>query len=157
MGIDKTMQQRQLSPLSPTVLLKLIILLISVAIVLSDDTPVSFSSTAPSSSSFTTSSAHAHPSSTDGSAQSSVSPININHTRESLIQSFLLDMSKIQSLPMTKLTTPCHLISKDTSNTKPWRLEDWERREWVLVELSCDVNCIFHSNFALLFRLCIVN
>lgn len=43
---------------------------------------------------------------------------------------FLLDMKNIQSLPITKLTTPCHLICRDTSNTKAWTLEDWDRREF---------------------------
>mmetsp|Transcript_27705 Transcript_27705/g.59264 ORF Transcript_27705/g.59264 Transcript_27705/m.59264 type:complete len:518 (-) Transcript_27705:14-1567(-) len=47
--------------------------------------------------------------------------------KEQLVQQFLIDMKKIQSLPVTKLTTPCHLVCKDTSNTKTWNLEDWDR------------------------------
>ncbi len=48
---------------------------------------------------------------------------------EKLVQQFLIDMKKVQSLPVTKLTTPCHLVCKDTSNTKTWTLEDWDRRK----------------------------
>mmetsp|Transcript_13287 Transcript_13287/g.25942 ORF Transcript_13287/g.25942 Transcript_13287/m.25942 type:complete len:262 (-) Transcript_13287:932-1717(-) len=51
--------------------------------------------------------------------------------KEQLVQQFLIDMKKIQSLPVTKLTTPCHLVCKDTSNTKTWNLEDWDRRECI--------------------------
>ena len=52
---------------------------------------------------------------------------DIIQLREKLLQQFSHDMSKLQLLPVTKLTTPCHLISKDTSNTKAWKLEDWDR------------------------------
>ena len=47
--------------------------------------------------------------------------------RQSLIQQFSYDMENMRSLPLTKLTTPCHLICKDTSNTKAWGFTEWER------------------------------
>jgi len=56
---------------------------------------------------------------------SEVSPII--QLRESLIQEFSYDMENMRSLPLTKLTTPCHLICKDTSNTKAWGFTEWER------------------------------
>mmetsp|Transcript_13374 Transcript_13374/g.28033 ORF Transcript_13374/g.28033 Transcript_13374/m.28033 type:complete len:566 (-) Transcript_13374:28-1725(-) len=56
--------------------------------------------------------------------------------KEQLVQQFLIDMKKIQSLPVTKLTTPCHLVCKDTSNTKTWNLEDWDRRECIFFSFS---------------------
>lgn len=66
--------------------------------------------------------------------------------KEQLVQQFLIDMKNIQSLPVTKLTTPCHLVCKDTSNTKTWNLEDWDRRECIFFHSPFYAYCRqFHS------------
>lgn len=43
------------------------------------------------------------------------------------IDAFLYDASKIFTHVNTTLTTPCYLISRDSSYTKSWTNEDWER------------------------------
>lgn len=57
------------------------------------------------------------------------SPIQV--VREDLLKQFSYDMSNIDSLPLSKLTTPCHLISKDSSNTRAWDLDYWDIRKLI--------------------------
>ena len=57
------------------------------------------------------------------------SPVQV--VREDLLKQFSYDMSNIDSLPLSKLTTPCHLISKDSSNTRAWDLDYWDIRKLI--------------------------
>lgn len=43
------------------------------------------------------------------------------------IARFLYDVQKIQSHVNTTLTTPCYVIMRDSSYTRNWRLDDWDR------------------------------
>ena len=71
----------------------------------------------------------------DASVLSNLPSTNIPHTspihvvREDLLKQFSHDMSNIDSLPLSKLTTPGHLISKDSSNTRAWDLDYWDIRK----------------------------
>ena len=46
---------------------------------------------------------------------------------EEAVDAFLYDASKIFTHVNTSLTTPCYLICRDSSYTKSWTNEDWER------------------------------
>jgi len=39
---------------------------------------------------------------------------------------FTKDIYELEALPLTNITTPCNLISCDTSYTKSWTLKDWD-------------------------------
>jgi ion channel-forming bestrophin family protein len=55
------------------------------------------------------------------------SPIKI--LQKAAIQDFHSDLSTLQSLPRTSITTPCHIKQRDSTYTKLWSFDDWERHQ----------------------------
>lgn len=49
--------------------------------------------------------------------------------QKAAIQGFLSDLSLLQSLPRTSITTPCHIKQRDSTYTKLWNFNDWERHQ----------------------------
>ena len=45
------------------------------------------------------------------------------------IEYFRNDLKRIDDLPISKLTTPCWLVSRDSTFTKSWDFDDWERHQ----------------------------
>jgi putative membrane protein len=50
------------------------------------------------------------------------------HVHQS-IQKFRSNLEHLKNLPISALTTPCWLLSKDSSFTKSWSFEDWEMHQ----------------------------
>jgi predicted membrane chloride channel (bestrophin family) len=58
-----------------------------------------------------------------------ISPNNSQLQLESSLQQFHKDIQRVRDLPISSLTTPCWEVSRDSTFTKSWGYEDWERHQ----------------------------
>ena len=67
-------------------------------------------------------------------SQVDVPSANINQSQHQQhvkkhIHQFQTDLERVRKLPQSTLTTPCWLVSKDSTFTKSWTFDDWEKHQ----------------------------
>lgn len=67
--------------------------------------------------------------SSSGTSQLPLSRLENQHNIEKSIQQFRSDLENLRNVPTSALTTPCWKISRDSTFTKSWSFDDWDKHQ----------------------------